>query len=173
MAKSKSIKLKNNTYLDSTSIVDNRNTLDKVINDIKDSIVDNRNALNKLINDVKDSIPEYIYDGKITKTNEFLGDKRIYRKRVIFYTSINNDVITVPHGISDYDYMWIDTANSFLFAKSEGYYRSMPITGDMYMSPTNVEKINAMIDGDNIVFIANSGWGTGWYKAITIKFTYN
>lgn len=115
-------------------------------------------------------------DNGIVATNEFLNGKRIYTKRFSTTDSIgsgNNYVLEIPHGITNFDELWIDVSYSHFYAnKNSARYMSIPIVATAYVSNSN-DEISASIYGNNILIIANGGWGNLWTKVVTIKFTYN
>ena len=138
----KSIKLKGNNYIDSSSVA-------TIIN-----------------------------DNEIYETGEVLNGKRVYAKRLVSNESINynnNYVISIPHGISLdlVDLMWIDVSNSYLYSKFEdnSYFRIIPIISTAYIT-NSTDETSATIELNNVLVIGNSGWGEGWTKVVTIKFTY-
>lgn len=127
------------------------------------------------INSVQESVVAKIYDRYIMPTNDFLGDKRIYRCRVVTFDSMNNSTLILPTliDVNNVEYAWIDPSNSyFISAAGTPSMRSLPINANFYIDNSDTCQISASYDQGNVHIISNSGWGTGWMKAITVRFTY-
>ena len=116
-----------------------------------------------------------IYDRYITPTNDFLGEKRIYRCRIVTYDSMNNSTLIIPTLIDpdNVEYAWIDPSNSyFISGAGTADMRSLPINANFYIDTTDACQISATYDKGNVHIMSNSGWGTGWMKVVTVRFTY-
>lgn len=125
---------------------------------------------------INDNCIIYYKYSEIIPTNEFLNDKRIYIKK--FSTnetmnSNNNFLIKIPHGITNYDDLWIDVSNSHMYANKNDYerYMSIPIVSTAYLN-NSTDEISATINAKNILIISNGSWNNAWIKDVTVKFTY-
>lgn len=127
------------------------------------------------IDNVKESVVAKIADRYIMPTNDFLGEKRIYRCRVVTFDSMNNTTLILPTliDVNNVEYAWIDPSNSyFISAAGTPNMRSLPINANFYVDTTDACQISATYDSGNVHIMSNSGWGTGWMKAVTVRFTY-
>jgi DNA polymerase elongation subunit (family B) len=127
------------------------------------------------ITSIKEEVVAKIYDRYIMPTNDFLGDKRIYRCRVVTFDSMNNSTLILPTliDVNNVEYAWIDPSNSyFISAAGTPNMRSLPINANFYIDNSDTCQISASYDQGNVHIISNSGWGTGWMKAVTVRFTY-
>lgn len=127
------------------------------------------------IDNVKESVVAKIADRYIMPTNDFLGEKRIYRCRVVTFDSMNNTTLILPTliDVNNVEYAWIDPSNSyFISAAGTPNMRSLPINANFYVDTTDACQISATYDSGNVHIMSNSGWGTSWMKAVTVRFTY-
>lgn len=166
-----------------TAIVENSLTSTSEINALsakQGSILNNtistlKNTVETEINNIREEMVAKIYDRYIMPTNDFLGDKRIYRCRVVTFDSMNNSTLILPTliDVNNVEYAWIDPSNSyFISAAGTPSMRSLPINANFYIDNSDTCQISASYDQGNVHIISNSGWGTGWMKAITVRFTY-
>ena len=134
-----------------------------------------RNDMEAEVASVREEMVAKIYDRYIMPTNDFLGDKRIYRCRVVTFDSINNSTLILPTliDVNNVEYAWIDPSNSyFISAAGTPNMRSLPINANFYIDNSDACQISASYDKGNVHIISNSGWGSGWMKAVTVRFTY-
>ena len=127
------------------------------------------------IGTLREEMVAKIYDRYIMPTNDFLGSKRIYRCRVVTFDSMNNSTLILPTliDVNNVEYAWIDSSNSyFISAAGTPTMRSLPINANFYVDTTDACQISATYDSGNVHIISNSGWGSGWMKAVTVRFTY-
>ena len=114
-------------------------------------------------------------DGEEIPTNEFLNGKRVYAKRLITSETMNGtDNLAIEHGITDFQYIWVDLANSFYVNGESGldaYYRCLPLIQTFYTSVSSTERTSIYIDGAYVYLVSNGGWGATWKKIITVKYT--
>ena len=124
-----------------------------------------------------------LQDGIITPTDDFLDNRRIYRKRIVYTGGISGSgtgTAVFSHGINNFLYAWVDGGNSFIFTgsgdSSPFYYRCLPLVNNYYTSvpsKTSIgEQCSITLDQGNIILMSNGGWGSGWYFVITICFVY-
>ena len=117
---------------------------------------------------------DYI-DSEEIPTNEFLNGKRVYAKRLITSETMNgSDNLAMEHGITDFQYIWVDLANSFYVSGEsglDGYYRCLPLIQTFYTSVSSTDRASIYIDGAYVYLVSNGGWGTSWKKVITVKYT--
>jgi microcystin-dependent protein len=155
-----------------TAIVENNLTSTSEVNALSAA---QGKILNDKIEECKEEMVAKIYDRYIMPTNDFLGDKRIYRCRVVTFDSINNSTLILPTliDVNNVEYAWIDPSNSyFISGAGTPNIRSLPINANFYIDNSDTCQISASYDKGNVHIISNSGWGSGWMKAITVRFTY-
>lgn len=155
-----------------TAIVENNLTSTSEINAL--SAVQGK-ILDEKIAKCREEMVAKIADRYIMPTNDFLGEKRIYRCRVVTFDSMNNTTLILPTliDVNNVEYAWIDPSNSyFISAAGTPSMRSLPINANFYVDTTDACQISATYDSGNVHIMSNSGWGTGWMKAVTVRFTY-
>lgn len=151
---SKSIKLKDNTFIDSSGVSHNRVTL--------------KAYLQSLLDDV---IHMNYKDNTEIATNEYKNGKRVYAKKIVVTTTLTGGekVTTIPHGIEGATDLWIDMGNSYM--KSVGATKircPLPVLG--YYGNYE-DRVYVMCDNTNLYFYHDTGWGTAWEKIILVKYT--
>lgn len=87
----KRFKYKNESYLDSTGIMHDKELLSDILNTTK------------------------IIIGEEIATNEYINGKRVY-KRMYEIGAMTGTVLSVAHGLTGYDLLWIDQSNTWLIA---------------------------------------------------------
>ena len=111
-------------------------------------------------------------DDKEVATNDFLNGKRIYAKRIVTTQKITGSTsgttLSIPHGISNYDEIWVDLSNSYMINANK---RSVPIVSTYYVDTTQNEFVSVAIDDSNILIMCKGGWGTDWKKVVLVKYT--
>lgn len=163
---SKSIKLEEDVYWDSTSITHNQTLLSELISTLNSQIASLNTNIITLSNNMLTKYP----NNKEVATNEYFNGKRVYAKRLVFTTVIpgGGDVLTKAHGISNFTELWVDIGNSYMIASTNGRSVSLP-TVSYYGSFS--ERVNIEWDTTNIYIYADTGWGTHWTKYILLKYT--
>lgn len=131
----------------------------------------NAETFNLLQDNVENAIDEantpinLIPNGEAVRTNEKIDGKWVYKKRLQFTTEVKGGVTNVPHGITGYHLIWIDSESHM---RSGTLRRSLPM---LYYSSATKDSVDVGISGDNIQFIADTPWSTNWIKEIVIKYT--
>ena len=100
------------------------------------------------------------------------GGKPLYRKIYETTTSIPGGggytSITIPHGLSNVDKIWVDNSVSRIETTGSSYTSySLPLIG--YEGNTT-DKIYTKVDSTNITIYGN-GWGTSWRKIVGVLYT--
>lgn len=138
---SKSIKLQNNTYLDSSSIVHNKKSLKELLDDGN------------------------VYSTKEKRIGIWTDGKPLYEKTLITNTSFSGSV-EISHGVSNYDKMWIDLSNSYYNAGKT----NLPLIHNSYWGDFS-QKTDAMVYNEKVLLYTDGGWGSDWEKVITLHYT--
>ena len=111
-------------------------------------------------------------DDKEVATNDFLNGKRIYAKRIVTTQKITGSTsgttLSIPHGISNYDEIWVDLSNSYMINANK---RSVPIVSTYYVNTTQNEFLSVTVDGSDVLIMSGGGWGTDWKKVVLVKYT--
>lgn len=120
---------------------------------------------------LESTVVNYVNNQEVP-TNEYIDNKRIYTKRFESTSLLNWETkIVIPHGVTDYDLMWIDVSNSYVIVyQGTNNIGSYPIVSTLsdVNSPSTVQ---ARIKESNIEIYAGGGWGNVWKKVVTIKYT--
>lgn len=136
-------------------------------NDVVDSLEGNETNKAPSVRVIKEAITNnLITNGDAIRTNEKIDGKWVYKKRIYFNTLIGAGTTLIPHGITNYDLIWIDYGDSFMI--SGVMSRGFPL---LYYSNASKDSVDAFINGDNIIFIADTSWSTNWTKGIVVKYT--
>ncbi len=100
----------------------------------------------------------------------WIDGKPIYRKVIVTNEVVQaNVVLPVAHGITDYDYIWVDMGNSFYY--NTVTKRSLPLEQTFYTATSNTDKAHIYLDGSYIYYVSSGGWGDAWEKITTILYT--
>lgn len=113
--------------------------------------------------------PNLVKNGEAVKLGYKRNGKDVYGKLIETTLDIipsSERIVTLPHGISEYDEIWIDKSESYL--RNGDYIITFPA---LYYNNTDKDSIDIQIHSTNIRFIADTGWGPSWTKYIFIKFT--
>lgn len=144
----KKVKLKNNKYLSTESIVHNQSQLS--------SLLDSELFLN-------------VTTGQEVPTNEFRNGKRVYIKDIVTTELINGDghgIITISHEIENVDMIWIDLGNSFIKEVSSG--GCYPIVTALYDLDT-AESLQVSVNKNSVYLFSNRGWRRKLGKEYKVK----
>lgn len=162
---SKSIKLEEDIYWDSTSITHNQTLLSELISTLNSQIASLNTNITTLSNNMLTKYP----NNKEVATNEYFNGKRVYAKRLVFTDEISGDTgyLRKAHGISSFSELWIDTGNSYMSATGS---HSVPIPALSYNSSLS-DRASIEWDSEYIYFYTDTGWGTRWTKYILLKYT--
>lgn len=139
----KKVKLKNNNYLSTESIVHRNKQLSKFL-------------------DTKITI------GQEIATNEYIGEKRVYAKIIQFADTIKpNENFEVPHQCENLNDIWVDVSNSYIIANDK---TSFTIPMILYYGG-EYSPLQVWCDSQNILFRSTGGWGEAWRKVVKVKYT--
>lgn len=150
----KSIKLKDNTFIDSSGVSHNRVTLKAYLQSLLDNVIHMNYKDNTEI-----------------ATNEYKNGKRVYAKKLVFTTTLSGSETTtiIAHGITGMTDIWIDMGNSYFKSVGTTMLRCpLPVLG--YYGNFS-DRLYVMCDNTNLYFYHDTGWGTAWEKIILVKYT--
>lgn len=102
-----------------------------------------------------------------TAINEQRSGRQVYAK-VLDFSDTLNGTLTKAHGISGATRVWIDFGNSYFKPDSSEARFPLPITS--YYGNFN-DRVYCHCDLKNVYLYSDTGWGTNWYKVITLKYT--
>lgn len=102
-------------------------------------------------------------------TNEMVDGYRVYAKRFVFTSTVNGE-FTKAHGLTDLREFWIDTANSYMISNNTDHALRYPLPATEYYGNFS-DRTGISIDKTNIKLFTDTGWGAGWTKVITVKYT--
>ena len=141
---------------------------------IKDKFIDsscithNRKKLNEILDSENEGID--FQDNVEVATNEFLNGKRIYTKRFVTNSVLNNNSIRIKHGITNFDRIWVDLSNSYYYRRDVN--RSVPVVSPFYIEDfSSREGQTVTIEAEEIIISSNGGFNENWEKVITVKYT--
>lgn len=139
---SKSIKFKNNTYLDSNGVVFEKEPLSRI----------------------------FTFSTKEQIVGKWINGKTLYRKVISTNEPvIGGTNLPIKHNVSNWDRMWVDLANSYYY--EENRKRSLPLEQTYYTTTDSVDKAHIYIEGDYVYLVSYGGWGEHWEKVITLLYT--
>lgn len=127
------------------------------------------NAVCKAINDLDNGkVSKRILgvSAKETLTGEFLNANPIYTKMIEVGALPNNTVKTVPTGLSNLDYYWVDVSNSFCFSSGSFY----PIPHVEPKTIANSIGVRLTGYGANLVVSTGADWSS-YAGIVTVKYT--
>lgn len=127
------------------------------------------NAVCKEVNNLDDKkVSKRILgvSAKETLTGEFLNDKPIYTKMIEVGALPNNTTKTVPTGLSNLEYYWIDVSNSFCFSGGAFY----PIPHVEPKTIANSIGVRLTGYGANLVVSTGANWSS-YAGIVTVKYT--
>jgi hypothetical protein len=134
------------------------------------------------LNQLQTNIENAIQDAVIEKTQADLVNesepvkcgykidgKEVYKKIITTNGGMNGvEQLVVPHGITNYEAIWIDLSDSCIRTTDGAWSYPFPMVG---YNGTFVDKTYCYLTDKDIVVCSNGGWGTIWIKQIAIKFT--
>lgn len=97
--------------------------------------------------------------------------KKIYSKTFVSYDMLGaGTVLKIPHGVTNFTLMWFDMSACFLFQINSKQVQPLP---NVQYYGNFADRIGMQVDnnGTDIVLYADTGWGPGWMKVITICYT--
>lgn len=98
----------------------------------------------------------------------WVSGKPLYRKVMIFNTSINSDAENkFAHGIENAEFVRIKEAH--IYNVSAGYSLPLPVT--LYSSNTSFDHLNIRVDRTYVQFFLETTFGNGWYKVVILEYT--
>lgn len=100
------------------------------------------------------------------KIGTWTDGKPLYRKVITTTKSFSNTTMTVAHGVTNMDRMFVENAYFYNASSGISYPVSMVGYGGTYTDKTYI-----WVDRTNINIATNGGWGTGWEKVITLLYT--
>jgi hypothetical protein len=92
--------------------------------------------------------------------------KPLYGKVIRTYEGYNG-TLEILHEIENPDKIWIDFGNSYYRASNSAM---IPLNANSYwgdFTQTN----DAMVYNDRIILYSTGGWGEGWEKVISLRYT--
>lgn len=127
-----------------------------------------------IIPEVAPTIPELngnMITGKFSVSEEdtrmtWINGKKIYRKTLTTSETIDSSGLSVSHGISNPDEIWIDYSMSYMGTTS-GIF--IPLNTNRY-NGKNIG-ITIITTKSDVQFNSDSSFGTGWVKVITLLYT--
>ena len=135
----------------------------------------NAKNLNQIQNNAENAITEV--DNKFNYSTEeqiigkWIDGKTLYRKVILTDETILEDVnLQIPHGITDYDKIWVDLGNSFYY-NSTSNHRSLPLIQTFYTTTSSKDRAHVYLEGDYIFIVSTGGWSNSWQKIITLNYT--
>ena len=109
-----------------------------------------------------------VYRGQETLVGKWIDGKNLYKKTITFTTTIETyKALTITHGISNVDKIWVDSTASFLYEINSVFY-NLPLVG---YNGNFTEILYLRLDKTNITFYANGGWNGNWTKVVTLMYT--
>lgn len=96
----------------------------------------------------------------------WINGKKIYRKTLTTSEAIDSSGLSVSHGISNPDEIWIDYSMSYMGTTS-GIF--IPLNTNRY-NGKNIG-ITIITTKSDVQFNSDSSFGTGWTKVITLLYT--
>lgn len=135
----------------------------------------NAENLNQIQENVEEAIEEeknkFNYSTEEQIIGKWIDGKTLYRKVILTDETILADVnLQIPHGIIDYDKIWVDLGNSFYY-NLDSNHRSLPLIQTFYTTTSSTERAHVYLEGDYIFLVSNGGWGNSWQKIITLNYT--
>ena len=99
----------------------------------------------------------------------WVDGKKIYRRTYITTQSVGAGVsFEIPVGLESVaDTIWIDQQNSYIRTTSGNIVYPIPL--EHYNSGNDY--IGVWCNSASIRLYSNGGWGTGWEKCVTIRYT--
>lgn len=99
----------------------------------------------------------------------WVDGKKIYRRTYITTQSVGAGVsFEIPVGLESVaDTIWIDQQNSYIRTTSGNIVYPIPL--EHYSSGNDY--IGVWCNSASIRLYSNGGWGTGWEKCVTIRYT--
>ena len=99
-------------------------------------------------------------------SSDMIDGKQVFTKTLKFTDTLSGgSSISKAHGITDATRIWVDTTNSYFWNAGV----SIPVPGTQYYSNFS-DRIGVQVTNANVVLYADTGWGTGWEKVITLKY---
>lgn len=106
------------------------------------------------------------YSTSEKKIGTWTGGEALYRKVITTTKSFSNTTMTVAHGVTNMDRMFVENAYFYNASSGVSYPVSMVGYGGTYTDKTYI-----WVDRTNINIATNGGWGTGWEKVIILLYT--
>lgn len=124
-------------------------------------------GFNVLLDDINLAGLSVIPNANAVKCGYQIDGFDVYRKLIRFTDLVGTNMISKPHGITQYQRIWIDFSESYMYAANVRLSYPFPIIG---YDGTFSDKVYVLIYGENIQIQANSYWDARWEKNIMIKY---
>ena len=119
------------------------------------------------------TLDNYLNNGEIYSTSEkrvgtWIDGKPLYRRTFSLHIALNAGYTTYAHGIRNIDTMMLDTNHSFMVHQNKT--RFIPLPTQVYGCNFG-DRVAIELDQTNIIFTADTSWGSYWNNVVTILYT--